>query len=60
MPTQGSSRDVVFLSGVRTPFGSFGGTLKDFSATDLSVHAAKCALERRSPGHPVRTSSGGR
>ena len=46
MPTQGSLRDVVFLSGVRTPFGAFGGTLKDFSATDLSVHAARCALER--------------
>lgn len=44
MGTQGSSRDVVFLSGRRTPFGTFGGTLKDFSATDLGVIAAKSAL----------------
>ena len=37
--------DIVFLSGRRTPFGAFGGTLKGFSATDLGVHAAKSALE---------------
>jgi acetyl-CoA acyltransferase 2 len=37
---------VLFLSGVRTGFGSFGGTLKDFSATDLGTVAAKRALER--------------
>ena len=35
MKTQGKDRDVAFLSGVRTPFGSFGGTLKDHSATGL-------------------------
>ena len=46
MKTQGSNTDIVFLSGVRTPFGTFGGTLKDFSAIDLSVHVAKCAMER--------------
>ena len=39
-----SSPDVVFLSGKRTPFGSFGGTLKGFTATDLGVHAASAAL----------------
>ncbi|MBA2628252.1 MAG: acetyl-CoA C-acyltransferase, partial [Gemmatimonadales bacterium] len=38
--------DVVFLSGVRTGFGSFGGTLKDLSATELGVIAARAALER--------------
>jgi len=38
--------DVVFLSGVRTGFGSFGGTLKDFSATDLGAIAAQGALAR--------------
>jgi acetyl-CoA acyltransferase 2 len=36
--------DVVFLSGKRTPFGSFGGSLKEFSANDLGAHAAKAAL----------------
>jgi acetyl-CoA acetyltransferase family protein len=37
---------VVFLSGVRTGFGTFGGTLKDLSATDLGVIAAKAAVQR--------------
>jgi acetyl-CoA acetyltransferase family protein len=40
-----SSRDVVFLAGRRTPFGSFGGTLRGHSATDLGTHAAKAALD---------------
>ncbi len=38
--------DIVFLSAVRTGFGSFGGTLKDLSATDLGVIAAAYALDR--------------
>jgi acetyl-CoA acyltransferase 2 len=37
---------VVFLSGVRTGFGAFGGTLKDLSATDLAVRASAEALVR--------------
>ena len=37
---------VVVLSAVRTGFGSFGGTLRDHSATDLGVIAAQCALAR--------------
>ena len=46
MKTQGSNTDVVFLSGVRTGFGTFGGTLKDLSAIELGAVAAKHALER--------------
>ncbi len=46
MKTQGSNKDVVFLSGVRTGFGTFGGSLKDHSATALGAIAARCALER--------------
>ncbi len=46
MKTQGSNTDVVFLSGVRTGFGAFGGTLKDLSAIELGAVAAKHALER--------------
>lgn len=45
MPTLGLPKDIVFLSGRRTPFGSFGGTLKDFSANELGAHAARAALE---------------
>lgn len=37
---------IVFLSAVRTPFGTFGGKLKNFSPTDLAVHASKIAIER--------------
>ncbi len=55
-----SSREtgVVFLSGVRTGFGAFGGALKDLSAIDLGVVAARSALERarvepRSVGHVI-------
>ena len=46
MKTQGKHTDIVFLSGVRTGFGKFGGTLKDFSAIQLSAIAARHALER--------------
>jgi acetyl-CoA C-acetyltransferase/acetyl-CoA acyltransferase 2 len=37
-------QDVVILAAKRTPFGTFGGTLKDLSATELGVHAAKAAI----------------
>jgi acetyl-CoA acyltransferase 2 len=46
MKTQGANTDVVFLSGVRTGFGTFGGSLKDLSATELGAVAARHALER--------------
>jgi acetyl-CoA acyltransferase 2 len=36
--------DIVFLGGKRTAFGTFGGALKDLSATDLGVESAKAAL----------------
>src|SRR6478672_8232509 len=38
--------ELVFLAAKRTPFGTYGGALKDFSATDLAVHAAKAALKQ--------------
>src|SRR5207253_9707170 len=37
---------VVFLSAVRTPFGTFGGKLKGISPVDLAVHASKNAISR--------------
>ncbi|RMD99803.1 MAG: acetyl-CoA C-acyltransferase, partial [Deltaproteobacteria bacterium] len=39
-------KDIVLLGGVRTPFGSFCGSLNNVSATDLAVVAARGALER--------------
>lgn len=44
MATQGQPRDVVVLSGKRTGFGTFGGSLKDFSATDLGVISSEAAI----------------
>ena len=39
-----TSQEIVLVAGRRTPFGTYGGTLKDLSATDLAVHAARAAL----------------
>jgi acetyl-CoA acyltransferase 2 len=46
MGTQGTATDIVILSAARTPFGTFGGTLRDVSAVDLTVVAAKEAMSR--------------
>lgn len=42
MPT---SESLVFLAAKRTPFGTFGGELKDVHPTDLCVAAGRSALE---------------
>jgi acetyl-CoA C-acetyltransferase len=39
-------KEVVIVSAVRTPLGSWGGSLKDFSATQLGAIAIKGALDR--------------
>lgn len=39
-------KEVVIVSAVRTPLGSWGGALKGFSATQLGAHAIKGALEK--------------
>jgi acetyl-CoA acetyltransferase family protein len=41
-----AAREIVLVGGCRTAFGAFGGSLKDFTATDLGVFAARGALER--------------
>jgi acetyl-CoA acyltransferase 2 len=48
-----TATDVVFLAAKRTPFGTFGGTIKDLSATELGVHASKAAFAQAgvSPEH---------
>ncbi len=38
--------DVFLIDGARTPFGTFGGGLKDVSAMELGVVAARGAIER--------------
>ncbi|TGN10898.1 thiolase family protein [Leptospira ilyithenensis] len=37
---------VVIVEGARTPFGKFGGVLKDFTSAELAVISAKKAIER--------------
>ena len=38
--------EVVVVSGVRTPVGAFGGSLKDVSVIELGAHVIKNALKR--------------
>jgi acetyl-CoA acyltransferase 2 len=44
MKSASKNEEIYFLSGKRTPFGTYGGSLKDLSATDLAVESAKAAL----------------
>jgi acetyl-CoA C-acetyltransferase len=39
-------KDVVIIAAVRTPIGSFGGSLASFSATQLGGFAIKAAIEK--------------
>lgn len=41
-----NKREVYIIAAVRTPIGSFGGKLKDFTATQLGAFAIKAALEK--------------
>ena len=40
------AKDVLILSGARTPMGEYGGALKDMSAIELGAIAARAAIER--------------
>ena len=41
-----SEHDIVAVSAVRTPIGSFGGTLRDVPVFDLGATAIRAAIER--------------
>ena len=41
-----TKKEVYIISAVRTPIGSFGGALKDLSATQLGAAAIKAAVEK--------------
>ena len=45
-PQKKIMQEVYILAAVRTPIGSFGGSLKDISATQLGATAIKGALEK--------------
>ena len=40
------AKDVLILSGARTPMGEYGGALRDLSAIELGAIAARAAIER--------------
>ncbi|MDP9177133.1 MAG: acetyl-CoA C-acyltransferase [Gemmatimonadota bacterium] len=46
MTTQNSGQDIFFLSAVRTPFGTYGGSLRDIPVVEFTAHAARAAIER--------------
>ena len=39
-----TAKQIFIVGAKRTPFGSFGGSLKKYSATELATHATKAAL----------------
>ena len=39
-------KEVVVVSAVRTPFGKFGGQLRDYSAVDLGTMAVKAVMKK--------------
>lgn len=41
-----SKRDAVIVSAARTPFGAFGGALRELAATDLGALAIRAAVDR--------------
>ncbi|MEP6942355.1 MAG: acetyl-CoA C-acyltransferase family protein [Betaproteobacteria bacterium] len=41
-----ATREVVILSGVRTPIGDYGGSLKDIAPTELAARVVKEAIAR--------------
>src|SRR5438105_1548247 len=53
-------REIWIVGAKRTAFGAFGGALKDLTATDLGVEAAKAALAqaRLDPKHVDQTIFG--
>ncbi len=46
MKSASKHEEIYFLAGKRTAFGTFGGALKDLSATDLGVETAKATLSQ--------------
>ncbi|RAG12774.1 acetyl-CoA C-acyltransferase, partial [Burkholderia multivorans] len=41
-----AAKEVVVVSGVRTAIGDFGGSLKDFSPTELGAKVVREVLSR--------------
>jgi len=46
-------KDVFIVGAKRTPFGSFGGSLKNMSAVELGAHAARAAIASSLPSADI-------
>lgn len=46
-------KDVVIVSGVRLPVGSYGGSLKDITAIDMGAMVVKEAVKRAGTSHQM-------
>ena len=43
---EGQTMDIVIIDGLRTPFGNFGGSLKQFTATDLAAMTVDALIDK--------------
>lgn len=41
-----TNQDIVLVAAKRTPFGAFGGSFKNLTATDLAVYSSKAAIQQ--------------
>src|SRR6266568_2018853 len=48
--------EAYVVDGVRTPIGSFGGSLSQVRADDLAAHVIRCLVERHSSLDPAAIS----
>lgn len=52
-PSTRVCQDIFVVASKRTPFGAFGGKLKDLKASELGAHAAKAAFAELPEGVKV-------
>ena len=50
-----STKQVYIVAAKRTPFGTFGGKLKDLTATELGALASQAALKQLPAGTPINS-----
>lgn len=55
-----ADREVVFIDGVRTPFGRMGGSLRSFFASQVATFALKGLIEKTEIAQRGRVSLKGR
>ena len=51
------AKNLYIVAAKRTPFGTFGGKLTNFTATDLAVESSKAALAAGKVSFPLWVSA---